>query len=169
MENLNDLPVEELKELASSLQLEMKNKNTRLRAIEIVLRDHQHLGQFTTFGRASSEDEVAHPLQIHLVFECMAFLRSESTRIALKLLHPYQGNSSFSDEEECTEKPHRLCPEIEKSQIQAAVRGVDADSYRENLLAAVITLLVKKLVFDTRHTADNLLAEFQHCVFRRGP
>ena len=146
-------------------------QNTRLRAIEDVLIDQHRLGQFTTFGRASSQDEVAQSLESHVLHELMESLRSRSLRITLAILYRYRGAVFFSNEE-CSEKLRSLCPEVEENQIKATMQGVDADSNKENLLAAIIILLVKRLVFDTHQPrgglSDILLEEYQHCVFQRG-
>ncbi|CZR62717.1 uncharacterized protein PAC_12614 [Phialocephala subalpina] len=167
----------ELRALASLLQQERNDiavkysiQNTRLCVIEDVLIDHHRLGQFTTFGRASSQDEAAQSLESHVLHKVIESLRSQSLRITLAILYRYRGATFFSNEE-CSEKLRDLCPEVEESQIKAAVQGVGADSNKENLLAAIIVLLVKRLVFDTRQPrgglSDILLDEYQHCVFQR--
>ena len=168
----------ELSALASLRQQERNDmaakysiQNTRLRAIEDVLIDHHRLGQFTTFGRASSQDEAAQSLENHVLHEVMESLRSRSLRVSLAILYRYRGAAFFS-KEDCSEKLQKLCPEVEESQIKAGVQGVDADSDKENLLAAIIILLVKRLVFDAHQSrgglSDIILDEYQHCVFQRG-
>lgn len=146
-------------------------KNMRLRNIEAVLVDHHRLGQFTTFGRSSGKDDATQPLESHVVSELMEYLRSQSLRMTRSILYRYRGITIFSGEE-CALKLREFSPEIEDSHIKSALEGADADSNKENLLAAIIMLLIKRLVFEDRQPTcvlpRILLDEYQHCLFQRG-
>ena len=146
-------------------------KNTRLQNIEAVLIDHHRLGQFTTFGRSSSKDDATTPLSSHVVAELMDYLRSQSLRMTRSILYTYQGIKIFSDQK-FSLKLREFSPEINDIHIKSALEGTDADSNKENLLAATIMLLIKRLVFED-HQPESflpniLLDEYQHCLFQRG-
>lgn len=176
--NLDQMSLEDqvtaLKALNSQLQQERdrealsnSTKAIRLYALESVLIEHCELGQFTTFGRSSSADDTSQPLDERLVHEVMRSLESCTLQITRLIFHNYGGVAFFSAED-LPVTLHRFYPEVEENQIEAAVHDDNDESNKENLLIAIIILLVKRLVFDTHQARDTLLGEYQNCIFQRG-